>query len=128
MKADPNIGAGFAGTDNYPAYSPVLSYKVAFPQSGVYYVCVRGMGSSISDDSVHAGIDDNNDGVADATTALDIMGNWHLYSWQWTNRRLNGYYATVQASGDSFHTVKVWMREDGIRIDKIVLSTTGNCP
>ncbi len=128
MKADPNNGAGFAGNENYQGYSPVLIYKVAFPQSGIFYVCVRGMGGSPSDDSLHAGIDDNNDGVADATTALDMTGNWHLRSWQWSNRRVSGSYATVQVSGNPFHTLKVWMREDGMRVDKIVLSTSASCP
>ncbi len=88
MKADPNNGAGFASNENYQGYSPVLTYKVAFPQSGIFYVCVRGMGGSPSDDSLHAGIDDNNDGVADASTALDMSGSWHLTSWQWSNRRI----------------------------------------
>ena len=128
MKADPNNGAGFAGNENYQGYSPVITYKVAFPQSGIFYVCVRGMGGSSSDDSLHAGIDDNNDGVADASTALDMSGSWHLTSWQWSNRRMGGAYATVQVSGDPFHTLKIWMREDGMRVDKIVLSTSANCP
>lgn len=128
MKADPNNGAGFAGNENYQGYSPVIAYKVAFPQSGIFYVCVRGMGGSPSDDSLHAGIDDNNDGIADASTALDMTGNWQLNSWQWSNRRIGGYYATMQVSGDPFHTLKIWMREDGMRVDKIILSTSANCP
>lgn len=128
VKADPNNGAGFAGNENYQAYSPILTYRVAFPQSGTFYVCIRGMGGSASDDSIHAGIDDNNDGVADAQTALDMTGVWHVRSWQWTNRRSGGAYATVQVGGDPFHTFKLWMREDGMRIDKIILSTSANCP
>jgi hypothetical protein len=128
LKAEPNSGAGFAGNENYQSYSPVVTYKVAFPQSGTFYVCVRGMGGTISDDSLHAGIDDNNDGVADASTALDMMSTWHATSWQWSNRRVGGGYATVQASGNPFHTFKLWMREDGMRIDKIVLSTSASCP
>ena len=128
MKAEPNSGAGFASNENYQAYSPVITYKVAFPQSGVFYVCIRGMGGTLSDDSLHVGIDDNNDGVADASTALDMTNNWQLTSWQWSNRRVGGYYATVQVSGDPFHLLKVWMREDGMRVDKIVLSTSASCP
>ena len=128
MKADPNNGAGFASNENYQGYSPFLTYKVAFPQSGIFYVCVRGLGRSPSDDSLRAGIDDNNDGVADASTALDMTGSWNLTSWQWSNRRTGGAYATVQVSGDPFHTLKIWMREDGMRVDKIVLSTSASCP
>ena len=128
MKADPNNGAGFASNENYQGYSPFVTYRVAFPQSGIFYVCVRGLGRSPSDDSLHAGIDDNNDGVADASTALDMTGSWNLTSWQWSNRRSGGAYATVQVSGDPFHTLKIWMREDGMRVDKIVLSTSASCP
>lgn len=128
MKAEPNTGAGFASNENYQAYSPVITYKVAFPQSGIYTVCLRGMGGTPSDDSVHVGIDDNNDGLADSSSALDMTGNWQLPSWQWSNWRVGGSYATVQVSGDPFHQLKVWMREDGMRIDKIVLSTGTSCP
>ncbi len=50
MKANPNNGVGFASNENYHVYSPVIAYKVAFPQSGIFYVCVRGMGGTISDE------------------------------------------------------------------------------
>ena len=41
VKVDPNNGAGFAGNENYQGYSPILIYKVAFPQSGIFYGCIR---------------------------------------------------------------------------------------
>lgn len=128
LRAEPNNGTGFAGNEGYQNYSPVLAYKVPFPQSGVFYVCILGRGGTPADDSVHAGLDDNGDGVADTTTALDMTSVWHTSSWQWANQRSGGSFATVQVSGDSFHTFKIWMREDGMSIDEVILSTSSACP
>lgn len=134
MQALPNTNVNsYGGNQDYPHNSPDMTFMVPFPWSGSYYVCVRGQGGTIDDDSLHVGIDDNNDGVADATTGLDMMSSWHNPPWQWVNLRSNGSggsaYATVQVSGnEAFHRLRIWMREDGIKVEKVILSTSTSCP
>lgn len=125
MKAEPNNGVGFASNEDYQSNSPLMTYQVPFPQSETYYVWIRGMGGSPADDSVHAGLDDNEDGSADSGNALDMTG-WHTDTWQWSRIRMNGQPAIIQVSGNPFHTLKLWMREDGMRVDKIILTTDSN--
>lgn len=133
MQALPNNGAGYGGGQEYQSKSPDMTFMVPFPQSGSFYVCVRGLGGTPQDDSLHVGIDDNNDGVADATTGLDMMSTWHLGSWQWANLRSDGSggytYASIQVSGsEAFHRLRIWMREDGMKVEKVILSTSSSCP
>lgn len=132
MQVLPNTNLNsYGGNQGYQYYSPDMTFMVPFPQSGTFYICVYGQGGTIDDDSLHVGIDDNGDGVADALTGLDMMSTWHLGSWQWVNRVNSGGYASVQVSGDpsnAFHRVRIWMREDGIKVEKVILSTSTSCP
>jgi lysophospholipase L1-like esterase len=89
-------------------------YNVAFTSTGTYYVWVRGAALSTEDDSIHAGID----GVA-PTTADDIGG--FSSAWTWRRTTLDGTPATIIVSSPGVHTFHLWMREDGMRVDKILL-------
>ncbi len=39
---------------------------------------------------------------------------------------MDGPVATIVVSTPGIHTINVWMREDGFRLDKIVLTTNAN--
>ena len=134
MQALPNTNMNsYGGSQDYPHNSPDMTFMVPFPQSGTFYVCVSGLGGTVDDDSLHVGIDDNGDGIADAVTGLDMMSIWHLGSWQWVNLRSTGgggsAYASVPVSGnEAFHRLRIWMREDGIKVERVILSTSTSCP
>ena len=102
MKAEPNNGCAFGSTQGYELNSAYMTYKVPFPQSGVWYVWIRGKGGSINDDSVHVSLD------GPGGNALDMTG-WDVNVWRWSNTRHSGARATVTMSGDPFHTLTVWM-------------------
>lgn len=116
MKAMPNNGCGFSSSQGYETNSAYMTYKAPFPQSGTWYVWIRGMGGGISDDSAHVSLD------GPGGNALDMTG-WDANVWRWSNTRQGGARATITMSGYPFHTLYVWMREDGMRVDEILLTT-----
>jgi glucose/arabinose dehydrogenase len=118
MEAMPNTGATV--NTGYTSGSPRMDYNVNFTQTGTHYVWIRGTGPSGADDTVHVGLD----GVETTTSTSDRIGSFGT-SLVWLNSTLDGVGATIDVPSTGLHTLNVWMREDGFRIDKIVLATSG---
>ena len=119
MMASPNNGTNI--NTGYVTSSPRLDYRVYFSQAGTYYVWVRGMGATDKDDSVHVGIDN---AAVDTSDKITGFGS----TWTWSQQTMDSPAATVTIPSAGMHTVNVWMREDGVVIDKLVLTTTTDCP
>jgi alpha-tubulin suppressor-like RCC1 family protein len=103
--------------------SPRADYPVLFATAGTYNVYVRGAaaGSSVgTSDSVHVGLD----GVALASSDR-ITGFNTTYGWRTSTQ--DGVNATINVATPGLHAVNLWIREDGFRADKIVL-TLGSAP
>lgn len=141
QQAGTGIGAGniWVVTGSYPGYTdtgamialantndnmglttngPVLNYAVRIDTSGNYYMFVRGrpeVGSS--DDTVHLGF--NGAGYTLSGTGLSGFDsnptNFHWQMWNAPVPLVAGQY-----------TFNVWMREDGMIVDRIMLSTDPN--
>lgn len=114
MLAAPNGGATF--DTGYTNTSPELTFTVDFSTTGTYYVWIRGIGLSANDDSCHVGLD----GVA-VPSADRITGFTSGLSW--SRSTMDGPFATLQVSQAGLHDVNLWMREDGLSVDKIALTT-----
>jgi hypothetical protein len=107
--------------------SPRLDYKINFTKTGTHYLWVRG--SDGGGDSIHAGIDniDPAGGNLDNIDSPDCCGTrapgGSTLVW------INGTDTTpetrstfnVAAAGE--HTLHLWMREDGMIVDKVVITT-----
>jgi lysophospholipase L1-like esterase len=121
VEALPNMGTGI--TAGYTTTSPELVYNVNFTSTGTYYVWIRGAAPSTADDSLHAGID----GTA-PTTADEIAG--FLPGWAWNRTTRDGTPAKLIVPSPGLHTVHLWMREDGMRVDKVLLrkSSSASAP
>ena len=73
------------------------------------------------DDSSHVGLD------GDGTTSDRIRAPGPNNQWNWNNDRRDGQgIAQFEVASPGAHVVNVWMREDGWRFDKLVLTTAGN--
>ncbi|MFH1882713.1 MAG: discoidin domain-containing protein [Planctomycetota bacterium] len=102
---------------NYAATSPQLDYEIDFVKTGTHYVWIRGWGAGGGDDSCHAGLD------GEETPLSNRMTGWNNnYTWA------NGRYERPEPSQidiptTGLHVLNIWMREDGLIIDKIVLTT-----
>jgi hypothetical protein len=105
MLAAPNVGG------NVPigelANSPWMNYAIVTSSSGDYFFWYRTSAANTSDDSFYASV-----GPESAVQFVTERGN--DYAWR------EGTIA-VPAAGEQ--TFRVWMREDGLTIDKFVLTT-----
>jgi fibronectin type 3 domain-containing protein len=117
-RAEPDNGT--LQDTGYVTASPRLDYRVNFVRTGTHYVWIRGSRADGSDDSCHAGID------GAANTTADRISNFpSANAWSWTGTTMDATSrATIQVASTGLHTVNIWMREDGFRIDKIVLTTS----
>lgn len=108
----PNTGANAGDTTN----GARLDYAVNFTTAGTYYLWVRMLGTGNEDDSLHAGLN----GVP-ASFGLygiqDQSGSWH---WE---ELINAQRVRVTVPSPGLHTVNIWMREDGVELDRILLTT-----
>ncbi len=116
MRAMPDSGTRI--DTGYVSSSPRLDYNVSFETTGTWYVWVRGYAYTPSDDdSCHVGLN----GAAVATS--DRMGDFPDGDWFWSNVTRDGPVATLEISAAGFNEINVWMREDGLVIDKLILTT-----
>jgi len=109
------------GTNNntgYAANSPELTYLVDFTNTGTYYVWLRGCGTSGSNDSAHTGINGQEN-----TTANRMQLVKSCSSFEWTKARMSGApNARLTVPSPGVHEINLWMREDGSRVDRILLT------
>ena len=98
------------------AASSELRFDVSFDETGTYLVWIRAWTSGDEGDSVHVGLDEQG-----ATTASEITG-FTGDTWSWSNLRANGVVAVLVISDPGVHTVRVWMREDGFLLDRLILT------
>ena len=116
--ADPNAGKLFKN----PRTAPMLSYSLNFPQPGTYHVWLRGRGDTIGgegkNDSVYVGLNSK-------VSLASVVQNFPA-AWSWTSQKRPSGVATLQVPSSGVHTLTLWMREDGVLIDKIVLAKSAD--
>ena len=117
MQALPNNGINENVT--WQNVSPQLDYAVNFANALTHYVWIRGYAVTNTDDSVHAGIN------ATTNSAAGITLNQYNV-WQWTRTNTLGGVATLTVNATGTQTVSLWMREDGMIVDRILLTTNNN--
>ncbi|GAB4496013.1 MAG: hypothetical protein OHK0052_05040 [Anaerolineales bacterium] len=112
MLAGPNTGVNTGNNSN----GPRLDYDINFSTTGQYMVYVRGRAiddgtASGGNDSVHVGLDN-----VCTTCSINGTSGFNNYSWTWQRGSDSGVI-TVDTPGT--HTLNIWMREDGMIIDRI---------
>lgn len=117
MITSPNNGALI--NTSYSVTSPRLDFDIEFVKTGTHYVWLRGIGDSdtgSTDDSLHAGLNGVEGSTSDRITGFNS-------NWTWTRSTMDGPSATINVPTPGIHTVNLWMREDGLIIDILVLTT-----
>jgi hypothetical protein len=118
----PVVDANFATT------SAELQWRVNFETAGTYRVWLRGLAGNTSSDSVHVGLD------GQAVATADRMTLATLNAFTWFQTTMDGPVATINVPTAGLHTVNIWTRESGFRVDRLLLTTdasltpTGNGP
>ncbi|MGD2093878.1 MAG: hypothetical protein PVH77_02615 [Phycisphaerales bacterium] len=110
------VSGGGSINEDYAANSPRLDYEVNFVKTGTHYIWVRAWGASGNDDSCHAGLDGQ-----EIDTSDRMSGFSETYAW--SNNTMDNAASTFDVPSVGVHTLNIWMREDGLIIDKIVLTT-----
>ncbi|RMH43301.1 MAG: hypothetical protein D6689_05470 [Deltaproteobacteria bacterium] len=120
MYAQPNDGDNY--NTGYETSSPRLDYQVDFVATGTHYVWIRGLAEQNpqnpgNNDSCHVGLDGVGVSTSDRITGFNS-------SWTWSSTTMDGNSrARFDVSTPGVHTINLWMREDGLRVDKIVITT-----
>lgn len=119
MDATPEIRTNNA--TNYALASPRLDFDVTFVSAGTHYVWVRGFSANTGADSVHVGLD----GV-DVLSSRRVDG-FALQTFDWSGdvQVSPGVLqrATIEVATAGDRTLNIWMREDGFRVDRMLLTT-----
>jgi hypothetical protein len=85
-----------------------------FTTTGTYYVWLRGFAPNAAGDSVYIGIDE--------TLPITLTG-FVPGEWSWANSDTSGSVVTIEVTEPGLYTLYLWQREDGIRVDRIILTT-----
>jgi lysophospholipase L1-like esterase len=100
---------------------PRLDYQVQFARTGTHYVWIRALAHSHKSDSLYVGLDGGTAAAA-AVSGLNVDG----VTWTWTKKTQTSAIATINVTSPGLHTINVWMRESGIVLDKLVLTTSSS--
>lgn len=93
--------------------SPQLTFRIDIPEPGTRYLWIRGYAEDSGSNSVYVALGDGD--------ALPVTLDSYR-TWSWTNLTMDGAPATVEVTAPGEQILRVWMREDGFVLDKIVLA------
>ncbi len=118
MRALPDVGA----LDNVEdlADSAHLAFPIQISTPADYTVWIRGMAPDASGDSLHIGLD----GSIVAGSA-NLTG-FAPHEWSWASITLSNTQAILDLTASATYTLDLWMREDGLRVDRVMLITDTN--
>ncbi|MBN1414645.1 MAG: T9SS type A sorting domain-containing protein [Bacteroidales bacterium] len=110
----------FTTVETVLAGSAVLTYKIKFIKAGVHYIWARASRTGGGDDSYHAGI---NGVITDESLFLTFHETDFDYgTWGWINYHGTVGPASVVIPSAGVHELNLYIRENGFRIDKILLT------
>ena len=92
-------------------FGPHLKYNLSIPAAGVYHLWIRLAASDGGGDSIHVGLNGISFtyGGVGLSTSANSQWNWELIS--------------LNITSAGFNQLDIWMREDGIKIDSLVVAT-----
>ncbi len=100
-------------TEIFTTTSPVLEYNINFTTTGTYNVWLRGYAPNATSDSLYVSLG--------GQTWATLTG-WSPQQWGWTDQTMTGQRVTFEVTEAGEQTLYLWMREDGLKIDRIVLT------
>jgi N-acetylneuraminic acid mutarotase len=118
MVAEPDYGT-VMNTD-YTIRSPEMQYQIAFTTLGTYYIWLRALPDNDNNNSAHSGL--NGQGISSA----DRLSTTTYGGWTWFKSTLDGQDASMVVTSTGVNTLNLWMREDGFRLDRILITTDPN--
>jgi hypothetical protein len=99
------------------AGSPMLNYSVDFVKADSVYIWIRGSREDGGTDSFHAGIDGE---ILETTDRIGYHGE-EVNMWNWLGVDMDNKKPVFYIDAPGTHVFSIFIREGGLRIDKIVL-------
>ncbi len=101
----------------YNKRSPELTYEVDFSETGTYYVWLRVWAENNNSNSVHLGIN------GEANRSSSYIGTETYGQRIWTRKQQDSDdYASMRIRSRGTKKINLWMREDGLFVDRIILT------
>jgi RHS repeat-associated protein len=95
--------------------SPTTSYPIRFTTPGTYTVWTRGYPPNAAGDSLYVGLNGQ---------LVNVTGG-APGQWDWANQQTpDGQPATLSIGASGLYTLTTSMREDGFRLDRLLLTTS----
>ena len=94
--------------------SPRVDYPIYVTMPETYTLWLRGYPTNAAGDSVYVGLN----GTVQAVSGFAPTG------WDWANEGpTNGEAVTFPITNTGLYTISLWMHEDGLRLDRLLLTT-----
>jgi hypothetical protein len=84
--------------------------------TGVYTLWLRGYAPNAAGDSLYFSLDHQSPTIS--TTITGFMPR----DWSWANKTALGNVTTIDITKPGLHTLYLWLREDGLRLDRLLLT------
>jgi hypothetical protein len=104
--ANPDVKVKMGDTTD----GPHLGYNISFTETGDYHVWIRMSAPDGGGDSIHVGL--NGIPITYGGVGLSTSPNGE---WNWE-------YVAINVTSTGLNQLDFWMREDGVRIDSLVLT------
>jgi hypothetical protein len=114
MEALPDISTQVSAV-SAPSQSPELQYVFNVPTAATHFVWARFYAEDANADSLHVGIGAGPNGTVNATLTAGVNA-----SWRWIKS------AGISIGAPGNRTLHVWMAEDGLRLDRLLITTNNN--
>jgi hypothetical protein len=109
-------GGGGSFNTGYVENSTRLDFEVNFVKTGTHYIWILAYGMDGNADSCHAGLD------GEGIDTCDRLSGWNV-NYTWSNSTMDDPPSTFNVPSIGIHILNIWMRESGLVVDKIVLTT-----
>jgi len=116
VRAWPDSGTGIT----YPEYmtsSPRMDYRINFVRTGTHYVWIRGYAGGSGSRLIHIGLNGQRQVTAES------MSLSRYNEWSWDRSSANAAYAQIVVPSAGVHTLNVYMHQDGLSLDRLILTT-----
>jgi hypothetical protein len=107
-----------------------LDYTIDFTDTGTYNVFTRLASENGGSNSVHVGIDSETPASYGSNAGHDVSSaKEDDNEWVWVDDSADGGGSTqIEVNSAGEHTIRVWVREGGVKFDKLVLTKSASSP
>lgn len=112
-------GASVSPSNGFTTDNARVDYAIDFTQTGTYYLWIRGYAPNSTSRTFYPGMD----GIPHSSGKYFVIPPPNGWSWSNVRQGSAGNVFTFEVSSPGVHHLNLWMRESGVIIDRILLTT-----